>query len=500
VTSTIRRLIEEGARVFRINFSHGTLDDHALLVERVREAATETGIPVAVLGDLGGPKIRLGDLAEEGVELAAGREVVFRGRAPDPSAAGDRIELPVNDPRFIGEVAPGERVLLDDGRIHLRSTGTEETRDGTGLVCRVEVGGRVTSHKGINLPDSDLRFPVLTDWDRECARFAVHQRFDFLALSFVRGGHDVRSLKEHLATLGVDCDEDLDAPAADAEGRAARFMPIVSKIEKPQAVAGLESILAESHGVMVARGDLGVEMDLAEVAVTQKKIIRACQAHGIPVIVATQMLHSMIESPDPTRAEVSDVANAIFDGVDAVMLSGETAVGRWPVSAVRMMKRIASSAAEYLREQDVRAVLPFRPDSARLRRSALAHGVKTIVEDGNARLIVAWSVPGSGAIYLSRFRIPRPVIAFSSSPTHLRRLALLYGMQPMFLAAPASAEEFVRHADRILQEQGLAACGDPVVLVSQGRLGNGPPLETVSLHTVGECAPEGEGTGPDHPS
>ena len=286
----------------------------------------------------------------------------------------------------------------------------------------------ITSKKGINLPDTALSVPALTEWDLQCVEFAVKKKVDYLALSFVRSATDVRQLKNRLAELGarpMEPEKYREQSHHSMTGEV-HFIPIISKIEKPQAMDDLDSIIAESDGIMIARGDLGVEMDVAEVAVLQKRIISACHDHGVPVIVATQMLQSMIESPTPTRAEVSDVANAIFDGVDAVMLSGETAVGKYPAGTVRIMNRIARLTNNYIREQKISHPIPKAIQNSKYRSAALAHGVKSMVKDIDARLIVVWTKLGGGALYLSQLDMPRPIIACSSIPATLNRMALLY--------------------------------------------------------------------------
>ncbi|NTV84785.1 MAG: pyruvate kinase, partial [Bacteroidales bacterium] len=307
----VKELIREGVRVFRVNFSHGTFDSFGTLIDNVRQASSMTGIPVAVLGDLSGPKIRVGKVIEEGVLLEPGMQVEFcRNERVTSGPENGKVAFCTTLPQLIDEVKPGQRVLIDDGNVSLVCKGNTEDA----LQCEVIEGGLITSKKGINLPDTALSVPALTEWDLQCVEFAVKKKVDYLALSFVRSASDVRLLKQKLSELGVRPIE--PAKYRDAGHKnpmeEAIFIPVISKIEKPQAMDDLDAIISDSDGIMIARGDLGVEMDVAEVAVLQKRIISACHDHGVPVIVATQMLQSMIESPTPTRAEVSDVANAIF--------------------------------------------------------------------------------------------------------------------------------------------------------------------------------------------
>ncbi|NTV83309.1 MAG: pyruvate kinase [Bacteroidales bacterium] len=460
----IKLLIHEGVRVFRVNFSHGNFDGFSVLIDAVRNASKETGVPVAVLGDLSGPKIRVGKVSEPGIMLNNGSKVEFvreeiTGYVDDQGAA----VFSTTYPHIIEEVQPGQRVLIDDGNIALQCTGKEADK----LLCSVIQEGLVTSKKGINLPETQLSVPALTEWDVQCLEFAVRKRVDYLALSFVRNAADVKQLKERLKTLGARPFEPVLARDSDMSHipEDALFIPIISKIEKPQAIKDLEQIVAESDGIMIARGDLGVEMDVAEVAVLQKKIISACHDHGVPVIVATQMLQSMIESPTPTRAEVSDVANAIFDGVDAVMLSGETAVGKWPVLTVRMMSRIARLTNDYIREQKISKQVPRNMRESKFRSAALAHGVKSIVKDIDAKMIIIWSKFGGGALYLSQLDIPLPVLAYSNVPATLNRLALLYGVHPELMAQPLNPGDFIHEASTRLIESKKAQKGDAVVFV-----------------------------------
>lgn len=460
----IKLLIHEGARVFRVNFSHGSFEEFSDLIDDVRIASGETGIPVAVLGDLSGPKIRVGKVADPGIILQDEGLVEFTveeitGHLQENGTAVFSTTLP----GMIAEVEPGQRVLIDDGNIELRCTGKTTGR----LLCKVVQGGLVTSKKGINLPETQLSVPPLTEWDIKCIEFAVNKRVDYLALSFVRNASDIRLLKDHLKALGARPfepilyhDTDLGNLPADS-----LFIPIISKIEKPQAIDDLDNIVSESDGIMIARGDLGVEMDVAEVAILQKRIISACHDYGVPVIVATQMLQSMKESPTPTRAEVSDVANAIFDGVDAVMLSGETAIGKWPAITVRMMSRIARLTNRYILEQKISHPIPKHMRESRYRTAALAHGVKSIVKDIDARLIVIWSKFGGGALYLSQLDIPRPILAFSDLPSTLNRLSLLYGIHPELMDQPISTSDFIQDVDAKIIDNGWAKKGEVVVFV-----------------------------------
>ena len=467
----IKLLIREGVRVFRVNFSHGSFDSFSGLIDQVRKASEETAVPVAVLGDLSGPKIRIGKVSDPGIGLKKEDKVAFiRGEIPGYIDEYGIAVFTTTYPRIIEEVQPGQKVLIDDGNIEMNCTGKTTDR----LICTVIQGGLVTSKKGINLPETKLSVPALTEWDQQCVEFAARKKLDYVALSFVRCADDVILLKERLKSLGarpfepiIYTDRDLGFIPDDSV-----FIPVISKIEKPQAINDLNQIVTESDGIMVARGDLGVEMDVAEVAVLQKKIIRTCHDLGVPVIVATQMLQSMIESPTPTRAEVSDVANAIYDGVDAVMLSGETAVGKWPIKTVRTMNRIARLTNNDIREQKITHPIPKHMRESRFRSAALAHGVRSIVNDIDAKLIVIWSKFGGGALYLSQLDMPVSIVAFSHIPATLNRLALLYGIHPELMDQPLNPGDFIREACEIIISKRWAGKGDAVVFVY------GEPIQT----------------------
>ncbi len=483
---TMVHLIEEGVRVFRVNFSHGTLDEFGEAIANIRKASKITGRYIGALGDLSGPKLRVGQVIDGGIELNAGDAVQLTSETVVAGESDDLI-FSVNQPALITEVRPGERVLINDGAVSLRCAAPAAENGGL-LQCEVLHGGLVTSAKGVNLPDTQLSLPSLTDWDLRCVDFAVEAGFDFLALSFVRSAADVIELKERLRDLGA---RPASKPETNSQsssyGRGSEsFIPIVSKIEKPQALEDLDAIVEETDVVMVARGDLGVEMELEQVPICQKQIIRACHHHGKPVIVATQMLQTMIEAPIPTRAEAGDVANAIFEGSDAVMLSGETAVGAYPVEAVRTMRRIARRTNEFRKTEGLNFDPPQSPRHSRYRTAALAAGVKAIVQEIDAKLVIMWSQTGGGASYLSQNKLAVPIIAYSSSAETLRRLSVLYGVAPRFMAKPENTAEFVNEIDAMLIENRWAAEGDAVVLVLGEPIGQPGLTNKIRVHYVGD--------------
>ena len=482
---TAVRLIEEGARVFRINFSHGTLDQFAKTLAVVRAASEQAGEPVAALGDLCGPKIRMLEVEGETLELQPGDHVEVTRRQVqarrDPQTGV--VTIGTTYPQMVDDAQIGHRLLINDGAVRMLITDkvTADDPDGNGrrpddprLICGVIVGGTLSAKKGINLPDSDLSAPSLTDWDRQCAAWAVQAGFDYLALSFVRTGNDVAQLKSLLKS-------EQDKQPADPPPPP---VPIIAKIEMPQAIRELDGIIREAEGVMVARGDLGVEMDLARVPILQKQIIQKAHDHGKPAIVATQMLESMITSAAPTRAEVGDVANAILDGADATMLSGETAVGKHPVQAVHYMARTAAQAEAY------RATWPAEPPriglASKERPAAIAHGVSVIVRDLNARCVVMWTQTGGGVRYLSQSRLTVPIVALCPDPVVLRKLALLFGVRPVLTAPPADTSRIFAQADQVLLERGMAEPGDPVVVVRGWPMGVPGTTNTIQVHHVAD--------------
>lgn len=490
---TLLKLIDHGVRIFRVNFSHGTFDDYELLLNNIRKAEKSSGNHIAVLGDLSGPKIRVGKVVDGGIQLYKGKEVKFVKRDVVGGEKGCENMFSSTYPQFIDEVKKGERILLNDGNVELECLATKGKGDEREITCKVIDGGLITSAKGINLPESDLSVPSMTEKDFKCAKFAVEKGFDYLALSFVRSGKDVNILKEELARLGARPKDDIDTKGdlgfTEESGGLKNYIPIISKIEKPQAIDNLKDIINATDGVMVARGDLGVEMDIAEVAVLQKRIIRMCHEHGRPVIVATQMLESMIHSPVPTRAEVSDVANAILDGADAVMLSGETAVGEYPVETVKMMKRIATKTNTFIKEYGLKTGTSISKVFMN-RSAAIANGVKTIVDDLNPKFLIVWTNLGGSAVNLSQQRTTVPIIAFNNDEKRLRQLSLLYSIKPVFMKSPKSGSEFIQLIDKILIGNKWASKGDPIVIVSPDPIYKLGITNRIVIHYVGESAEE----------
>lgn len=467
--STVERLLgllEEGVDVCRLNFSHGDLADHARMLANLRQAADRFGQPVAVLGDLAGPKIRLGKVAEEaglgGMLVQPGDTLVIQ-RQPIIGAKG---RVSTNYAHFVDDVQVGHRIYVEDGllRFEVRDKSADE------LICTCLVGGLLQTAKGVNLPDTSVRIPSITERDWKCVDWAIANKLDYLALSFVRRAEDLRELREYLNKNDGD-------------------IHLIAKIEKAEALEQIDAIVQASDGLMVARGDLGVELDVARVPIIQKDLIRRCQAAGKPVIVATQMLQSMIEQSTPTRAEVSDVANAIFDGTDAVMLSGETSVGKHPRLAVGMMNHVAEVTEAYL-DQNASPLLPAVQAPDQQVGSAIARGVWQIIHDLKVKLVVVWSRTGTTAQIFSKHRFSVPIVALSDNATVLRRMALHYGVMAKQMALSSEMPAFIEQVDRLLLEQKLADKGDRVILAAGMAMGVPFTINGLVVHAVGE-SPEG---------
>lgn len=480
----LRRLIEAGVSVFRLNFSHGALDEHGERLARIRTASDEVGRPVAVLGDLQGPKLRVTrvpDLNPEGGIVAeTGADIVFR-RGVEQAYIDPREHLPVFgstfDPLF-SDVEPGQRVLINDGAVRMLAV---DRVPGQELRCRVTFGGRITSKKGINLPESNLRVPAITEQDWRCVEWAVAHGLDYLALSFVRTAEEIRELKRRLEEM---CPSNRGVHDAGI----GMTMPVMAKIEKPQAVHNIDEIVREADAIMVARGDLGVEMDVAYVPTAQRLIIAKCIEHGKPVVVATQMLESMIENGSPTRAEATDVAGAVLQGADAVMLSGETAVGKHPVLVVETMRRIISVTEAGCEEVPYEARSRAKLEELPYRSGAMANGAWHIARETGARVVVTWSQAGGMARYLSRNDFRIPILAFTSSTVAARRMALLANVYPIVAMPPESGTlaDWTDMVEEELERLDLASAGDVAILIAGKPLGTTRAQDLLAILRVGD--------------
>ena len=453
---TIKALIDNGTDVFRLNFSHGSLDKHAALLETINGIRTQHRHAIAVMGDLCGPKIRTGGIDPEGQILNSGDELVIQPGLE----MGTATHFGTNYPYLARDVEIGHRVLIDDGQISLKVTDKKKEQ----IICHVLVGGPLHSHKGINLPDSKVSAASITERDWQCVEWAVEHQLDYLAMSFVRTAEEIDQLKSYLRKAGSP-------------------VKVVSKIEKPEALDNLESIIQASDAVLVARGDLGVEMDLAQVPLYQKRITQLCRRLGKPVIVATQMLQSMIDAPVPTRAEVSDVANAIIDFTDAVMLSGESAVGKYPIEAVRTIVRIARVTEAFMDESDVPRP-KIETDNELAVTASVSRSVAQLIDELDARLVVAWSQNGSTARILSKARIDVPIIAFSSDELACRQMSMNYGVTPICRPIPADIREFADMVDKTIIENNWAKVADQIILLPGRPLTRPAPDYAMMIHTI----------------
>ncbi|MGH7164444.1 MAG: pyruvate kinase [Nitrospiraceae bacterium] len=465
-----------GMDVARLNFSHGDRAEHARAIRLLRDVAREVGRPLGILADLAGPKIRTGEIPGGVRRLRRGEEVVLSARL---RPRGQGI-IGITYPHLADDLGPGDKVLLDDGRIQLQVVQVH----GTEVRCRVVEGGDLESHKGINLPGVALSVPAVTRKDREDLAFAIEQGVDLVAISFVLRAAEVRR-----ATRLV---QQLMGPTRRARGYgralpfAAPHPPIIVKLEKPQALDDLEAILQEAGGVMVARGDLGVETSPEKVPPAQKRIIRRALALGRPVITATQMLESMTARTRPTRAEASDVANAVLDGTDAVMLSAETAVGRYPVETVRMMDRIVRETERSVPRDTIPECRLSDLGESPSPEDAVSRAATTLAAALDAAAIVAFTQSGLTALRLARRRPSVPIVAFSPTEATMRRLALVWGVTPWPLARSERLAPLVARADRAVQQLRIARPGDRVVLVMgypPGRMGL---TNLLKVHIVGE--------------
>ena len=470
----IEALIRAGMNDARINFSHGTQPEHAATIARVRAVAERLGQPVAILQDLQGPKIRTGALAGgTPVQLRDGQQFTLTTQP----IAGTTERVSTTYTPLPQDVKPGDRVLLSDGAMELRVRETSATE----VVCEVVHGGTLAEHQGINLPGVAVSAPALTEKDRADLLFGVQQRVDYIALSFVRQPNDVREAKHLIASAMEQAPE---PPEPSPEGlhpsayAAENTIPVIAKLEKPEAIEHLDAILEVADGVMVARGDLGVEMPLEDVPMVQKRIIQRANALGLPVITATQMLESMIHSPRPTRAEASDVANAILDGTDAVMLSGETAVGDYPEEAVRVMARIALAT-----EDHCQLTVPHTRMTLSLAVSAAAH---TLANEAHAKLIAVFTRTGASAQLISKERPHATIVAYTPFETVYRRLALWWGVMPRRSELIGSTEELIAWVDDQLQEGQLAGKGDEIVVIGGMPIAGRARTNFIKLHQVGE--------------
>ena len=451
----ILQLAEAGMDVARLNMSHGDHPDHEANVQHVRAAAERTGKAIAILADLQGPKIRLGRFADGPIDVAIGDRFTITVE----DVPGDQDRCSTTYKGLPGDVSPGDQILVDDGRVRLRALEVTATE----VVTTVETAGRLSNNKGINLPGVSVSVPAMSEKDIADLRFALHQDVDFIALSFVRNARDAEDVRRIMREEGID-------------------RPVIAKIEKPQAVENLDEIMDAFDGVMVARGDLGVELPLEDVPIVQKLIVEKARRNAKPVIVATQMLESMISAPRPTRAEASDVANAVLDGADAVMLSGETSVGEYPIQTVKTMARIIESTEDHGLPR--MAAYTWTPKT---RTGIICRGASEVAEAINAEYVIAFTTIGGSARRMARYRSPIPVLAFTPDDLTRRQLALTWGVETFLVPEVKHTDEMVMQVDKRLLEIARCDQGQEVVIVAGAPPGIPGSTNALRIHRMGDA-------------
>jgi pyruvate kinase len=450
---SVRALVEAGMDVARMNFSHGDYIDHKAAYDRVRAASDVTGRAVGLLADLQGPKIRLGRFADGPTYWADGETV--RITVADCLGTHDRVSTTYK--QLAQDAVPGNRVLVDDGNVGL----VVDDIDGDDVVCTVTEGGPISNNKGMSLPGMNVSVPAMSDKDVEDLEFALHLGVDMVALSFVRSPSDVELVHEVMDRVG-------------------RRVPVIAKLEKPEAIDNLEAVVLAFDAVMVARGDLGVELPLEEVPLVQKRAIQMARENAKPVIVATQMLESMIEHSRPTRAEASDVANAVLDGADAVMLSGETSVGRFPLAAVQTMARIICAV-----EENSTAAPPLT-HVPRTKRGVISYAARDIGERLDAKALVAFTQSGDTVRRLARLHTPLPLLAFTPLPEVRSQLAMTWGTETFIVPVIQTTDGMIRQVDKSLLALGRYKRGDLVVIVAGAPPGTVGSTNLIHVHRMGE--------------
>ncbi|MDR3577364.1 MAG: pyruvate kinase [Anaerolineaceae bacterium] len=464
---SLKSLIEAGLDVARLNFSHGTHEYHANLISLIRKLSVDTNKPITILQDLQGPKLRVGDLPPEGITLSIGQSVTLFSIHSPLSSSGlpnDGLVIPMDIPDLAGSVSPGNHILLDDGHLEMEITAVTDTH----ITARVTLGGILTSHKGVNFPGAKLDIPGFTEKDRQDLAFGLEQNVDAVAISFVRTPQDVLTVRDAI--------QQMDKSKAD--------LPIIAKLERPEAIQNLEAILDVADGVMVARGDLGVETSPAGVPIMQKRIIRSANQKARMVITATQMLDSMINNPRPTRAEASDVANAVFDGSDAVMLSGETASGKYPLESVMMMDAIVREAEQHFKEWGQCESLvdeSFADDAISMTRAA-----RELAHDRNVSAIAVFTLTGRTALLMSKIRPQVPILAFTPEQRTLQRLGLYWGVTPYLVPYASSVENMIDIVEQVMMTSTPLQPGQQVIIITGLPVGAFRQPNFALLHTLGE--------------
>ena len=430
-------LVKAGVNVFRLNFSHGTHDDKKKVIEHIKKINKTLPVNIAILADLQGPKLRVGDLAEGQIELIEGEEIIFTTE----NIIGSKSKIYVSYPHLAEDVQIGERIFLDDGKMEV---AVKEKLNATEIKVSVTVGGILLPKKGVNLPDSVLTMPSLTEKDLADLDFIITEQLDWLALSFVRKAVDIIDLKKRIKEKNSK-------------------IKVIAKIEMPEALKNIRDIIVESDGIMVARGDLGVEMPVEQVPIIQKELIRKSMHRAKPVIVATQMMESMMDRTKPNRSEVTDVANAVLEGVDAVMLSGETAMGDYPTLVVEMMSKIILEVEKTVYDYNRDDILAPQPHSPSFLSDAICYSACKLAQDTNAKALVGMTQSGYTAFMLSSYRPKAPLYIFSKERTLISQLSLSWGVRAFYYAEEESLDDIIFDQIGILKERGFLVSGDVVV-------------------------------------
>lgn len=465
---TIKKMIESGMNVARLNFSHGNYEEHRRRIQNLRQAADETRGLLAIMLDTKGPEIRTGRLADGVAKLETGQQFILTNRA----VPGNNQEVQVSYTALSQEVKPGTTILLSDGLISLK---VEETTS-TDIVCRVMNGGKLGERKGINVPGVRINMPFMNDKDREDILFGIEMQVDFIAASFVRTAEDVLEIRRIMEQEGADID-------------------IIAKIESQEGVNNLDNIIQVVDGVMVARGDLGVEIPAEEVPLVQKLVVDKCTSAGKTVIIATQMLDSMINNPRPTRAEVSDVANAIFDGADAIMLSGETAAGKYPVEVVETMARIASRSEQALPYADILRRKRTRENLTVT--DAISYATCATATNLGASAIITATHTGYTARMVAKYRPQASIVAATPNRSILQKMALVWGVHPVLIQETSGTDELFEESIRASLACGYIENGDLVILTAGVPTGHSGATNLMKVHIVGEILVQGMGIGSD---
>lgn len=441
-SDTIYKLINAGVDAFRLNFSHGTHDHKRELIQAIRQINQAHNFSVAIIADLQGPKIRLGKIKDNAFDLKKGDTFVI---TTDTSITSNREKVSISYENFPRDVVTGDVILIDDGKVEVEVIGNDKTKE---VEVKMLMDGRISSNKGVNLPSANVSIPSLTEKDLEDLHFAIQQDVDWVAISFVRSEKDIINLREHIHKFSAHNNKD-------------RHAKIIAKIEKPQAVEQIDKIIEETDAIMIARGDLGVEMKLQDVPIIQKQIVKKCLQKSKPVIIATQMMESMIENNKPTRAEVTDVANAIFDGADVVMLSGETAMGKYPVTVIETMRKIITRVEEkadiYFRH------LNANPHSTTFISDAVCYSACRLAESVNANAIIGMTRSGYTAYMTSSCRPKAKIYVFSDNKRLLARMSLVWGVRGFYYDEMVSTDNSINDVQNFLRERELIVPGDVVI-------------------------------------